>query len=36
MHINHTSSKEVPMTFNELETHIKEVGERIIDLRGYL
>lgn len=28
--------KEDLMTFNELQTHIKEVGERIINLRGYL
>jgi len=34
--MNPLSCKEVHMTFNELQTYIKEVGERIINLRGYL
>jgi hypothetical protein len=24
------------MTFNELETRLKEIGDKIINLRGYL
>jgi len=34
--MNHTSYKEVFMTFNELESRIKDMGKRLSDLRGYL